>query len=57
LESVLDLVQNYTVNAHGKEIGIVVSEHGGYGARELAERLGSCGKIVAFAGDDGGMGG
>lgn len=39
LESVLDLVQNHAVNAHGKEIGIVVSEHGGYGARELAERL------------------
>lgn len=39
LESVLDLVQNYTVNAYGKEIGVVVSEHGGYGAEELVEKL------------------
>ena len=39
LESVLDLVQNYTVNKYGKEIGVVISEHGGYGARELVEKL------------------
>ncbi len=39
LESVLDLVQNYTVNSYGREIGVVVSEHGGYGAEELVERL------------------
>lgn len=39
LESVLDLVQNHTVNSFGREIGIVVSEHGGYGAGELVERL------------------
>jgi len=39
LESVLDLVQNYTVNKYGKEIGIVVTEHGGYGARDLVGKL------------------
>ena len=39
LESVLDLVQNYTVNTYGREIGIVVSEHGGYGADELVAKL------------------
>ena len=39
LESVLDLVQNYTVNTHGKEIGVVISEHGGYGANDLVEKL------------------
>ena len=39
LESVLDLVQNYTVNRYNKEIGVVVSEHGGYGADELVEKL------------------
>jgi hypothetical protein len=39
LESVLDLVQNYTVNTYGKEIGVVLSEHGGYGADELVEKL------------------
>ena len=39
LESVLDLVQNYTVNTYGKEIGVVISEHGGYGANELVEKL------------------
>jgi hypothetical protein len=39
LEAVLDLVQNYTVNAYGKEIGVVVSEHGGYGADDLVEKL------------------
>ena len=39
LESVLDLVQNYTVNKHGKEVGVVISEHGGYGADELVEKL------------------
>ncbi len=39
LESVLDLVQNHTVNSYGREIGLVVSEHGGYGAAELVERI------------------
>lgn len=39
LEGVLDLVQNYTVNRYNKEIGVVVSEHGGYGAEELVEKL------------------
>lgn len=39
LESVLDLVQNHTVNTYGREIGVVVSEHGGYGAEELVEQL------------------
>lgn len=39
LESVLDLVQNHTVNQYGKEVGIVVTEHGGYGANELVEKL------------------
>lgn len=41
LESVLDLVQNHTVNAYGKEIGVVVSEHGGYGALDLVDKLAS----------------
>jgi hypothetical protein len=39
LESVLDLVENHTVNTHGREVPLVVSEHGGYGADELVERL------------------
>jgi hypothetical protein len=39
LESVLDLVQNHTMNTYGKEIGLVVSEHGGYGANEFVEKL------------------
>ncbi len=39
LESVLDLVQSYTVRQLGREVGLVVSEHGGYGAPELVERL------------------
>ena len=39
LESVLDLIQNHTMIVHGKEVGIVVTEHGGYGATELVDRL------------------
>ena len=46
LEGVLDLVPNYTQNAYGKEVEIVVSEHGGYvtgkkglGADETAETI------------------
>lgn len=39
LESVLDLVQNHTVNSYGREISLVVSEHGGYGAADLVERI------------------
>lgn len=39
LESVLDLVQNHAVNAYGREIDLVVSEHGGYGADDLVEKL------------------
>lgn len=30
LEGTLDLVENYTVNAYGKEVDMVVSEQGGY---------------------------
>jgi len=30
LEGVLDLVQNHAVNAHGRGLDLVVSEHGGY---------------------------
>ncbi|MFG0254969.1 MAG: beta-agarase [Rhodopirellula sp. JB053] len=30
LEGTLDLVQNYTVNTHGKHVDVVVSEQGGY---------------------------
>lgn len=30
LEGVLDIMPNYTVNKYGKEIGLVVSEQGGY---------------------------
>lgn len=39
LESVLDLVQSHTARRYGKEVAIVVSEHGGYGANELVEKL------------------
>ena len=39
LESVIDLVENYTINTYGRKIGIVVSEHGGIGAKDLAESL------------------
>ncbi|MDC0265619.1 beta-agarase [Mariniblastus sp.] len=39
LESLLDQIQNYTVNSYGKEVDIVVSEHGGYGANELVQKL------------------
>lgn len=39
LESVLDLVQNHTVNVHGREVPLVMSEHGGYGAGDLVEAL------------------
>ncbi|MDG1874300.1 MAG: beta-agarase [Mariniblastus sp.] len=39
LESLLDQIQNYTVNQFGKEINIVVSEHGGYGAKDLVQKL------------------
>ncbi len=39
LEGVLDLVQNYTVNAYGREVPLVISEHGGYGADELVDQL------------------
>lgn len=39
LESLLDQIQNYTVNSYGKEVDIVVSEHGGYGANELVQQL------------------
>ncbi len=39
LEAVIDLIPNYTVNAHGKEVDIVLSEHGAYGANDLVEKL------------------
>jgi len=39
LEGVLDLVSNYTHNAYGKEVALVLSEHGGYGADDLVEAL------------------
>lgn len=39
LESVLDLLQNHTMNAYGKEVGVVVSEHGGYGGNDLVAKL------------------
>ncbi len=37
LESVLDLIQNHTVNHYGKKVDIVISETGGYGARKRIE--------------------
>lgn len=37
LESVLDLIQNYTVNTYGKKVDIVISETGGYGAKKRIE--------------------
>jgi hypothetical protein len=30
LEGVLDAISNYTVNHYGKEVDLVLSEHGGY---------------------------
>lgn len=39
LESVLDLVSNYTANTYGREVPLVLSEHGAYGAMELVDRL------------------
>ncbi len=39
LESLLDQIQNYTINSYGKEVDIVVSEHGGYGANELVQKI------------------
>ena len=39
LESVLDLVSNYTINEYGKEVDLVLSEHGAYGSEDLAEEL------------------
>lgn len=37
LESVLDLIQNHTVNRYGKKVDIVISETGGYGANKRIE--------------------
>ena len=37
LESVLDLIQNHTVNHYGKKVDIVISETGGYGANQQIE--------------------
>jgi Porphyranase catalytic subdomain 1 len=37
LESVLDLIQNHTVNHYGKKVDIVISETGGYGAKKRIE--------------------
>jgi hypothetical protein len=39
LESLLDQIQNYTVNHYDKEVDIVVSEHGGYGGNDLVQQL------------------
>ena len=36
---VMDLIPNYTMNAYGKEVDLVLSEHGAYGANELGARL------------------
>lgn len=37
LESVLDLIQNHTVNHYSKKVDIVISETGGYGADKRIE--------------------
>ena len=39
LESSLDLVQNFTLNTYGKKVPLVMSEHGGYGPREMTDQL------------------
>jgi len=44
LEGVLDLVQNHAVNAHGRELDLVVSEHGSYitgGSGPKADEVGA----------------
>ena len=39
LESMLDLLSNYTTNSYGKEVDVVLSEHGAYGADEFVDEL------------------
>lgn len=39
LDGVLDALNNYTVNEHGKEIKMVVSEHGGYISDETSKQM------------------
>ncbi len=39
LESMIDLVAGYTMTAHGKEVDLVLSEHGAYGADDLVTAL------------------
>ncbi|MGB1930521.1 MAG: beta-agarase [Mariniblastus sp.] len=39
LESLLDQIQNHTINSYGKEVDVVISEHGGYGGNELVQKL------------------
>lgn len=56
LEGVLDAISNYSVNAYGKEVDLVLSEHGGYLFRdegniataELAEQLIGAGSGFAW---------
>lgn len=55
LEGVLDLVQNHAVNAFGKEMDLVLSEHGGYvlGGKGLYDGEAAAAAIAAeyFPGD------
>jgi len=55
LEGVLDLVQNHSVNTFGREVDLVVSEHGGYvlGKRGLYDGEEEAAEIAAtyFPGD------
>jgi hypothetical protein len=55
LEGVLDLVQNHSVNAFGKETDLVLSEHGGYvlGGKGLYDGEAAAAEIAAqyFPGD------
>ena len=39
LESVLDLISNYTMNTYDKEVSLVFSEHGAYGADDHVAAL------------------
>ena len=55
LEGVLDLVQNHAVNTFGKEVDVVLSEHGGYvlGGKGLYDGEAEAAEIAAkyFPGD------
>ncbi|MFD2255969.1 beta-agarase [Luteolibacter algae] len=47
LEGVLDLVNNYAVNTFGKELKLVVSEHGGYASKPGEDKMDYDGQFLA----------